>query len=79
VSESNKRLRLFGYSLTRRARDWLDALPSGTIETWDQLKREFLDRHFPTAKYLARMKEISSFKQQEGEVLMMYGRGSSYC
>jgi len=53
VSESDKRLRLFGYSLTERARDWLDALQSGSIETWDQLKRYFLDRYFPTAKYLA--------------------------
>ena len=69
VSKSDKRLKLFGYSLTGKARDWLDALPSGSIETWDQLKREFLDRYFPTAKYLARKKEISSFKQQEGEVL----------
>jgi len=69
VSESDKRLRLFGYSLTGKVRDWLDALPSGSIETWDQLKREFLDRYFPIAKYLARKKEISSFKQQEGEVL----------
>jgi len=25
--------------------------------------------YFPTAKYLARKKEISSFKQQDGEVL----------
>ena len=49
VSESDKRLRLFGYSLTGKARDWLDALP--------------------IAKYLARKKEISSFKQQEGEIL----------
>jgi len=29
VSESEKRLRLFGYSLIGRARDWLDVLPSG--------------------------------------------------
>jgi len=61
VLESDWRLRLFGYSLTGRAMEWLDALPSGTIETWDQLKREFLDRYFPTAKYLAQKKEISSY------------------
>jgi len=54
VSESDKRLGLFGYSLTGKARDWPDALPSGSILTWDQLKREFLDKYFPTAKYLAR-------------------------
>jgi len=60
VLESNKRVRLFVYSITERARDWLYDLPRGSIETWDQLKREFLDRYFPTAKYLARKKEISS-------------------
>jgi len=69
VSELDKRLRLFGYSLTRRTKDWLDTIPSGMIETWDQLKREFLDKYFPTVKYLALKKEISIFKQQEGEVL----------
>jgi len=69
VSESYKRLRLFGYSITRKENDWLDTLPSGTIETWDQLKRKFLDRYFPTTKYLTQKKEISIFKQQEGEVL----------
>lgn len=37
--------------------------------TWDQLKREFLDKYFPSAKYFARKMEISSFKQQEGDVL----------
>jgi len=65
VSESNKWLGLFGYSLTSKVRDWLDALPSRSIETWDQLKREFLDRYFPIAKYLAQKNEISSFKKQE--------------
>lgn len=31
VLESNKRLRLFGYSLKVHANDWLNALPSGSI------------------------------------------------
>ena len=57
--ESDKRLKLFGYSLTRREKDWLDTLPSSTILDW----------YFPTAKYFARKKEISSLKQQEVEIL----------
>jgi len=68
VSESYKCLRLIGYSLTIQAKDWLDTIPRGTITTWDQLKQELFDIYFPTAKYLAGKKEISSFKQQEGEV-----------
>ncbi|KEH26722.1 transposable element protein, putative [Medicago truncatula] len=33
VSKSNKRLRLFGYSLKGRAKDWLNTLSSGSIAT----------------------------------------------
>jgi len=69
ISESDKRLRLFGYSLKGRAKDWLNALPKGTITLWEQLKRKFLDRYFPTTKYLALKKEIAGFKQQEKETL----------
>ena len=35
----------------RRVKDWLNALPSGTISTWDELKMIFLSRFFPTMKY----------------------------
>ena len=40
VFECDKQLHLFGYSLIGRANDWLDALPRGTLTTWDQIKRE---------------------------------------
>jgi len=44
------------------AKDWLNALPSGTIATWDQLKKQFLDRFFQTTKYFERKEEITSLK-----------------
>jgi len=44
ASEFDKRLRLFGHSLTRREKDCMDTLPCSTITTCDQLKREILDR-----------------------------------
>ncbi|MCI70277.1 putative athila retroelement ORF1 protein, partial [Trifolium medium] len=43
VSESAKRLRLFKYSLTGRAKDWLDNIPPNTITTWQELEVKFLD------------------------------------
>ncbi|KEH22526.1 hypothetical protein MTR_7g052605 [Medicago truncatula] len=51
VSKSNKRL-FFVYFLKGCANDWLNALPSGTIATWNQLKRAyyFLNRFFPTIR-----------------------------
>jgi len=33
VSESDKQLRLFGYSLKGRVKNWLNALSSGSIAT----------------------------------------------
>ena len=38
MSESDKRLRFFGYSLTGKVRDWLDVLP----ETYQVLLYRFL-------------------------------------
>ncbi|PNX76212.1 hypothetical protein L195_g032157, partial [Trifolium pratense] len=69
VSESDKRLRLFKHSLTGRAKDWLDTIPSGTIATWRQLERKFLDRYFPIHKFLERRAEISNFEQSDNETL----------
>ncbi|XP_045831666.1 uncharacterized protein LOC123923068 [Trifolium pratense] len=69
VSESDKRLRLFKHSLTGRAKDWLDTIPSGTIATWRQLERKFLDRYFPIHKFLERRAEISNFEQGDNEML----------
>ncbi|XP_045810767.1 uncharacterized protein LOC123905179 [Trifolium pratense] len=52
-----------------RAKDWLDTIPAGTIETWRQLERKFLDRYFPIHKFLERRAEISNFEQADGETL----------
>ncbi|MCI13436.1 putative athila retroelement ORF1 protein, partial [Trifolium medium] len=43
ISESDKRLRLFKFSLTGRAKDWLDTIPPGTIQTWQELEQKFKD------------------------------------
>jgi len=54
VLKSDKRLKLFGYSLKGRAKDWLNALPSGSIAIWDQLKRAFRRCFFPISMYMAK-------------------------
>ncbi|PNY16023.1 hypothetical protein L195_g012732, partial [Trifolium pratense] len=69
VSESDKRLRLFKHSLSGRAKDWLDTILAGTIATWRQLERKFLDRYFPIHKFLERRAEISNFEQGDNETL----------
>ncbi|KAK2358323.1 hypothetical protein QL285_095517 [Trifolium repens] len=69
VTESQKRLRLFKFSLTGRAKDWLDTLPSGTINTWQELERKFLERYFPIHKFLERRADIINFEQGDAESL----------
>jgi hypothetical protein len=69
VTEDQKKLRLFAFTLTGRAKDWLMSLPSGTIGTWAELELKFLDRFFPMHKYMEKKTEITSFKQGESESL----------
>jgi hypothetical protein len=69
ISDSDKKLRLFKLSLTRRARDWIDTLPPNIIGTWDQLADKFRERYFPIHKFLERRNEITSFEQGDSESL----------
>jgi len=42
ITDSQKKLRLFPFTLTGRARYWLLTIPSGTIQTWEELELKFL-------------------------------------
>jgi hypothetical protein len=69
VTENQKKLQLFALTLTGRAKDWLHALPNGTIQKWDELEEKFLKRFFPLSKLLEKRAEISSFEQGDTESL----------
>jgi len=58
VTDSQKKLRLFPFTLTGRARDWLLTIPSGTIQIWDELELRFLEKYFPMSKYWDKKMEI---------------------
>ncbi|GKC42849.1 reverse transcriptase domain-containing protein, partial [Tanacetum coccineum] len=44
-------LMMFPISLTGEAEAWLDELNEGTIETWDELRTDFISRFFPPALF----------------------------
>jgi hypothetical protein len=69
VTDSQKKLRLFPFTLTGRARDWLLTIPSDTIKTWDELELKFLQKYFPMSKYWDKKMESQNFKQGEAESL----------
>ncbi|PNX96915.1 hypothetical protein L195_g020132 [Trifolium pratense] len=44
INEGHKKLRLFTFSLTGTAKEWLQCLPSGTIQAWKELEDKFIWR-----------------------------------
>ncbi|KAL4283147.1 hypothetical protein GQ457_16G015010 [Hibiscus cannabinus] len=44
VHEDVLRLKLFPYSLRDKARSWFNSIPSGSVESWDDLCRNFIIR-----------------------------------
>ena len=49
ISEEQIKLRAFPFSLADLAKDWLYYLPSGSIDSWNELKRLFLEKYFPAS------------------------------
>ncbi|GAU10391.1 hypothetical protein TSUD_422810, partial [Trifolium subterraneum] len=68
-TDSQIKLRLFGFTLIGRAKDWLQCIPSGTITTWKELEDKFLERFFTNDMFLARRADITGFEQGESESL----------
>lgn len=59
ISEEQVKLRAFPFSLADNAKEWLYYLPSGTITTWNEMKKLFFEKYFPTSKAKNIRKEIS--------------------
>ncbi|XP_062173532.1 uncharacterized protein LOC133878994 [Alnus glutinosa] len=72
VTEEQIKLRAFPFSLKDSAKDWLYYLPSGSITTWNEMKRLFLEKYFPASRASNIRKEICGVRQQNGESLHEY-------
>ncbi|CAM8940720.1 unnamed protein product [Rhodiola kirilowii] len=67
VPKENIYLRLFPFSLTGKAKDWLWSHEGNTFTTWDELAQAFLLQYFPPAKTQRLKYLINSFRQGEDE------------
>ncbi|XP_071901108.1 uncharacterized protein [Coffea arabica] len=72
VTENHIKLKAFPFSLADKAKDWLFYLPSGSITTWEELKRRFLEKFFPASRAANIRKEICGVRQANGEILYEY-------
>ncbi|XP_031270531.1 uncharacterized protein LOC116128914 [Pistacia vera] len=72
VTEEQIKLRAFPFSLGDDVKDWLYYLLSGTVTTWNEMKRMFLERYFPASRAATIRKEICGIRQYNGETLYEY-------
>ena len=72
ISEDQVKLRAFLFSLADSAKEWLYYLPSGTVTTWNEMKKLFLEKYFPASKAANIRKEICGIRQLNGESLYEY-------
>ncbi|KAL0347336.1 UNVERIFIED_CONTAM: hypothetical protein Scaly_1749600 [Sesamum calycinum] len=70
LSKQRNDLTMFCYPY--EAKDWLYFLPSGSVTTWNDLKRRFLEKYFPASRATTIRKEISGIRQFAGESLFEY-------
>ncbi|GJY54801.1 zinc finger, CCHC-type containing protein [Tanacetum coccineum] len=63
------RLRLFQFSLSDQASNWLERLPAGSITTWEDLTTRFLAQFFPPGRTAKLRNDILMFQQHHGESL----------
>ncbi|GJS19138.1 RNA-directed DNA polymerase, eukaryota, reverse transcriptase zinc-binding domain protein [Tanacetum coccineum] len=62
-------LRVFPITLTEAAKRWVGRLSPGTIDTWDLLKKAFIQRYCSPSKMAKQLEEIHNFKQDSDEIL----------
>ena len=72
VSEEHVKLRAFPFSLKDKARSWLLDLPQGSIRTWNELGKLFLEFFFTASRAANIRKEICGIRQANGEILHEY-------
>ncbi|GJW30094.1 zinc knuckle CX2CX4HX4C containing protein [Tanacetum coccineum] len=69
VSQDAVLLRVFPFTLTGTAKRWVDRLTLGAINTWDLLKKNFIQRYCPPSKTAKRLEDIHNFMQEIEESL----------
>ncbi|KAE8665021.1 ocs element-binding factor 1-like [Hibiscus syriacus] len=77
VTEEQIKLRVFPFSLTDRAKEWLFYLPPGSVTTWAEMVRMFLDKFFPASRAAGIRREICGIKQKDTETLHEYWNDSN--
>nr|GEX19494.1 hypothetical protein [Tanacetum cinerariifolium] len=74
VSQDAVLLHMFPFTLTGSAKRWVDKLTPGAVNTWDVLKKAFIQRYCPPSKTAKRLKDIHNFKQESDALYQAWER-----
>jgi hypothetical protein len=75
INNSGLKLKLFPFSLSGKAKEWLLSLPNGSIKSWDNLLEAFIKRYYPPIKNIHNIISILAFRQSDLEHVLLLGRG----
>ncbi|GJW75746.1 reverse transcriptase domain-containing protein [Tanacetum coccineum] len=65
---------MFNSTLTGKARVWFDDLPQESINSYDELKKAFLENYLQQKKCIKDLVEIHNIKQRDGESMEEFVR-----
>ena len=63
------KLQLFPFSMRDIVATWFESLPYGSINTWEEIVEDFMERFFLPALTSEKRREIIAFKHGEDESL----------
>ena len=66
------KMRAFPHSLENKARTWFFAIPPGRMISWSSMRKEFLQKYFPSSRVTQIRKDITSVKQEKDEAFDVY-------
>ncbi|CAM8975495.1 unnamed protein product [Rhodiola kirilowii] len=72
VNIDDFKLKAFYFSLIDSANDWFLSLPSGSIRTWAQMQRKFLDKYYPAGRAMQVRRQLQDIKQGPNESMFDY-------
>jgi hypothetical protein len=72
VDEEQVKLKTIHFSLNGAAKAWFFSIVPGSIGTWNDMKKIFLEKYFPTSRVANIKKEICGIQQSHGETLSEY-------
>ncbi|CAM8989956.1 unnamed protein product [Rhodiola kirilowii] len=62
VEVDDFKLKAFYFSLQEAATDWFLALPSGSVNTWEQMQKHFISKYYPAGRAAQVRRQLQELK-----------------